>query len=53
MTCAGCGSTEALDIIGAVFLCVSCIASTVSIACDIWPTDVSYSSEFERVLIYG
>ena len=53
VTCAGCGSTEALDIIGAVFLCVSCIASTVSIACDIWPTDVSYSSEFERVLIYG
>ena len=52
-SCAGCDSTEALYIIGAGFLCLGCIASTVSIACDIWPTDVSYTQEFERVLIYG
>ena len=52
-TCGECTSTEALYIIGAGFLCKGCIASTVSIACDIWPDAISYSREFERVLIYG
>ena len=54
VTCAGCGSTEALYIIGAGFLCVGCIALTVSMAAsDIWPDAISYTREFERVLIYG
>ena len=53
-TCAGCTSTETLYIVGAIFLCVGCIAQTVSMAaCDIWPDAISYSREFERVLIYG
>ena len=53
-TCAGCDSTKALYIIGAGFLCVGCIALTVSMAAsDIWPDAISYSREFERVLIYG
>ena len=52
-TCAGCGSTEALYITGAVFLCVGCIAGIVSMAAsDIWPDAISYTREFERVLIY-
>lgn len=53
-TCAGCRSTEALYIVGASFLCEACIAGVVSMAAsDLWPDAISYSREFERVLIYG
>ena len=31
---------------------MGCLGATVSVACDIWPTDIRYSREFEAV-IYG
>ena len=50
-TCAGCESVESLYIIGGGFLCEGCIAATVSIACDIWPTDITYTRAFEKYLL--
>ena len=50
-TCAGCRSTEALYITGAIFLCVGCIAGIVSMAAsDLWPDAISYTKEFEAML---
>ena len=43
---------EPLYGVGSGFLCVDCIGFAVTIACDIWPADVSYTAAFERFLIY-
>ena len=54
-TCASCGAVEPLYELGSGgILCVGCIASAVSLAAnDLWPDAVTYSREFEKVLIYG
>ena len=53
-TCGTCKAVEGLYALGSGFLCVGCIGAAVSMAAnDIWPDAVSYSREFEDVLIYG
>ena len=44
--CGLCGDLEPLYGVGSGFLCVDCIGFAVTIACDIWPADVSYTAAF-------
>ena len=53
-TCAFCGDDRDVYQIGDQWICTDHLAASVSIACDVWPTDISYSSyssEFEAVLL--
>ena len=51
-TCAGCESVESLYIIVGCFLCLNCVAITVSMAAnDIWEGHVIYDKTFEDVLL--
>ena len=42
-----------LYIISDGYLCLICIGAAVSIATDIWPGDVGYTREFQKVLVDG
>ena len=50
-TCAYC--PEGVDVyqLGAAWVCTDHLAASVSLACDVWPADVSYSKAFETVLM--
>ena len=50
-TCGVCDSVESLYIVGGGFLCEGCVALAVSMATDVWPNLVSYSKEFEAILL--
>ena len=51
--CGTCAVADDLYIISDGYLCLSCIGAAVSIATDIWPGDVGYTREFQKVLIDG
>ena len=50
-TCAYC--PEGVDVfqLGAAWVCTDHLAASVSLACAIWPADVTYSKAFESVLM--
>ena len=49
-TCGTCKAVEGLYTLGKGFICEGCIGTVVSMACDIWPTDISYTRKFQRIL---
>ena len=51
-TCGTCKAVEDLYMLGSGFLCVGCIAATVSMAAnDLWPDMVSYNRKFETAVL--
>ena len=53
LECAICGQSEGLYTVGGAYLCLDHIAEAVAMAAtDIWPDAVSYSREFEDVLLW-
>ena len=52
-TCAYCSEGVNVYRMGDKWICTDHLAASVSVACDIWPDAVSYTREFEDVLIYG
>ena len=50
--CAICGAVRNIYQLGdGEWVCVDHIGLVVSLACDVWPTDVSYSREFETAVL--
>ena len=51
-SCGVCDSVESLYVVGGGFLCLNCVAITVSMAAnDIWEGHVIYDKTFEDVLL--
>ena len=51
-TCGNCGSESDLYSLGRSLICVNCIGAAVSLAAnDIWVGLVSYTREFEKVVL--
>ena len=52
-TCAFCGAVTNICQLGAQWICTEHLAASVSLAAnDIWPNAVSYTREFEALLIW-
>ena len=52
--CAFCGADRGVYQMDDKWICAAHLAASVSLAaCDVWPDLVSYTREFERVLIDG
>ena len=50
--CAYCGALVDVYRLGDdQWICTDHLAASVSLACDIWPTDISYSREFEAAVL--